>query len=134
MLPGWAAAAACSWRVVDGAASKPLVLLSLTLGASGASTRELHRDETELYTAIDVRAGAVVGKTLFDALTPYLGARVFGGPIFWTFRGEDVLGTDQYHFQVAFGLAAALPGGIDVFAEGAPLGERAASLGAGATF
>jgi hypothetical protein len=134
LLPGWLAMAAASWRVVSGAGARPFVLLSATLGASGASTRALRADETVAYTAVDLRLGAVVGKTFFEVLSPYAAARVFGGPILWRFRGEDRMGTDRYHVQVGAGLAVSLPRRFDVFVEIAPLGERSATVGVGRAF
>jgi hypothetical protein len=134
MLPGWVATVSGSWRVLDGAGSRPLLLLTMTVGASGARTREESAAESVAYTALDARLGAVVGKTFFDALTPYAALRVFGGPIFWRFRGEDRTGTDRYHYQIGLGLSASLPAQLDVFVEGVPLGERALVLGAGVAF
>jgi hypothetical protein len=90
--------------------------------------------ETVGYNAFDLRVGVAVGKTFLDVLSPYLAARLFGGPILWELEGEDVTGTDQHHVQIAFGLAASLPRGFDLFAEGAPFGERAATVGAGVAF
>ncbi len=134
MLPGWLATAAGSWRVLGGPGRPAFTLLTLTLGASGARTREIGAEGTEGYLAIDGRLGAAFGYTLFDALSPYAAARVFGGPILWRFRGESQQGTDRYHYQVALGLSAALPGGFDVMAEGAPIGERGATVGIGKVF
>jgi hypothetical protein len=134
MLPGWVATLSGSWRVLDGAASRPLLLLTMTVGASGARTREEGTAESVAYTALDARLGVMVGKTLFDRITPYAALRAFGGPIFWQFRGEDRTGTDRYHYQVGLGLSASLPAQLDVFVEGVPLGERALVLGAGVAF
>ena len=78
--------------------------------------------------------GALVGKTFWKTLSPYVGARVFGGPVFWRFADEDVTGTDRYHYQLAAGLLASLPKGVDVYAELAPLGERSVAVGGGVAF
>jgi hypothetical protein len=136
MSPGWLATLSGSWRVVNGVGSAPFVLLSATLGAAGARTEEVAAGETETagYTAMDLRLGVAVGKTFFQVLSPYAAARVFGGPIFWRFRGEDRTGTDRHHYQLGLGVAVSLPRRFDVFAEGAPLGERAATIGAGVAF
>jgi hypothetical protein len=60
--------------------------------------------------------------------------RVFGGPIFWKFQGSDIIGGDKYHVQLGAGVVVALPEHFDAFAEGIPLGERAAVVGLGYSF
>ena len=37
--------------------------------------------------------------------TPYVTARVFGGPVYWRLDGADVTGTDLYKYQVGGGLS-----------------------------
>jgi hypothetical protein len=133
--PGFFAAVASSWRVLAGEGELPFLLLSVTLGGSGASTRHLRvESERAALLAFDARLGLVVGKTFWDVLSPYAATRVFGGPIFWSRGGEDLIGSDLRHFQFALGMAAALPNSIDFFAEIAPLGERAVNVGGGLTF
>ena len=134
--PGWLAALAFTYQLLDGREDRPFLLLSGSLGASGARTRqELPvRADAESFLAIDARAGAVVGKTLWRTLSPYAGARVFAGPVFWRFQGEDRTGTDRYHYQLALGLLASLPKSVDLYAEIAPLGERAVAVGGGFAF
>jgi hypothetical protein len=143
--PGWLVAVSSSWRLADGRGSLPFfALLSLTIAGSGASTR---LDATPLQAvqasadtgsvplfAVDARLGLIAGKTFFDVLTPYAGVRLFGGPVIWRFREQDVVGSDPRHVQLAFGLSSALPSGFDLFAEVAPFGERAATVGGGLSF
>jgi hypothetical protein len=142
---GWLVAASSSWRLADGRGTLPFfALLSLTLAASGASTKlessppqaarsSADADPVGLFS-VDARLGLIVGKTFFDVLTPYAGVRLFGGPVMWRFRGEDVVGSDVRHVQLALGLSSALPSGLDLFAEVAPFGERAATVGGGLSF
>ncbi|EYF00899.1 hypothetical protein [Chondromyces apiculatus] len=135
--PGWLATVGGSYRVFQGEGAAPFVLLTASFGASGAPTQERGastRTDTERYLAIDARLGALAGWTFFDTLTPYLAARVFGGPIFWRFQGRDITGTDRYHYQLALGTTVLLPGGFNVSAEGIPLGERGLSVGVGVLF
>lgn len=77
-----------------------------------------------------MRVGLVAGYTVFDRLTPYAVARVFGGPVFW--RGG--VGTDAYHLQLGLGLVVGLPGGFDLAAEVVPLGEQRAVASVGVSF
>lgn len=136
IAPGWLATASYARRLVDGAGSLPFVILGLSFGASGASTRLAAAPEAEsaLLHAFDFRGGLTVGKTFFKVLSPYVAARLFGGPVLWRLDGAIALGTDVNHYQLAAGLVTALPRGVDVFVEGAPLGERSVSLGGGLRF
>jgi hypothetical protein len=134
--PGWMVTATWSRRLVDGTGKKPFLLIGLALGASGASTRrELSASmETASLYALDLRVAVTVGKTFWNTLSPYASVRAFGGPVFWSHDGSNVLGGDTRHYQVAIGTAMALPRGFDLFVDGAPLGERALALGAGKSF
>lgn len=131
-LPGVAAALGASWRVVD---AHPFVVLSSVLSFSAATTKHEGADESRTgYEAFDLRAGAIVGTTFFNALSPYATARVFGGPVFWRYQGAAVTGTDVSHFQLGGGFALLVARHVDVFAEGIPLGERAVSAGVSIAF
>lgn len=136
--PGWLIAATWSRRLVDPVGNKPFVLLGLSLGASGASTRQegtgTKVPETASLYAVDVRVAVTVGKTFWGVLSPYASARAFGGPVFWQYRDHNVVGGDKYHFQLALGMVTALPRGFDVFVDGSPLGERALTMGLGKSF
>jgi len=81
----------------------------------------------------DVRLGVTAGKTIRGIMTPYLSARVFGGPIFWRYGGQSVTATDAYHYQVGGGFSLGL-GRFDLHLEVAPLGERDLAAGAGVRF
>jgi hypothetical protein len=133
--PGVTASIAASYRLRDGRDGYPFVLLGGSLAFAYARTYDERAGGPDVrYTAADLRVSAVAGKTLFDAVSPYVVARAFGGPIFWSLRGADVSGTDRYHFQLGVGLSASAPAGLDVFVELIPLGERAVTCGAGFSF
>jgi hypothetical protein len=134
--PGWLATASYARRLVDGEGSLPFVILGLSFGGSGAISYAPVAGpggSAPLY-AFDFRAGLTVGKTFLDVLSPYAAARLFGGPVLWKLAGKTALGTDQNHYQLAIGLVTALPRRFDVFVEGAPLGERAVTVGGGVGF
>ena len=139
--PGWLATAAYSRRLLDGQGAWPFLLLGVSLGGSGASTRAempvtlaLTKPVTASLFAFDLRASVTIGKTLFRIMSPYASARVFGGPVIWSTGQTTINGTDQRHFQLAAGLMTTLPRGFDLYVEGAPLGERAVTLGGGVRF
>jgi hypothetical protein len=134
--PGWLATGSYARRLVDGEGSLPFVILGLSFGASGAGTRAPigGPPETAPLYAFDFRAGLTVGKTFLDVLSPYAAARLFGGPVLWRLAGAAAGGTDENHYQLAAGLVTSLPRGFDAFVEGAPLGERSVTVGAGFSF
>lgn len=146
--PGFAAFGGVAWRVVDGHDAIPFVQLTATLSATHMLTRTDDRGtrtdgttspgarpESPRFTALDLRLGAIAGKTFADVFTPYVTARAFGGPIAWHFDGAAVTGTDLYKYQLGGGLSLALfDRKLDVFAEGIPLGERGFAAGIGTTF
>jgi len=105
---------------------------SAGLGVSRASTREnlaagMQGARVSL-TAIDARGGITAGRT-FGPVSPYLLARAFGGPVFWTWDGRSTTGSDIHHFQLGAGASLAIGARATVLVDLAALGERAASLG-----
>lgn len=96
------------------------VTLTGSFGASVAST------DDGAIVATDLRVGAMAGVTVAGRVSPYAAARGFGGPVFW--RGAS--GSDDHHYQLGGGVAAALPGGVTVLVDVSALGERALSIGA----
>lgn len=135
MGPGFAAFTGIAGRVVDGRGALPVVQLTATFSATHAITHASASSETPRFTAFDLRAGAIASKTIADVFTPYVTARVFGGPVYWRLDGADVTGTDLYKYQLGGGLSLALfERRLDVFVEGVPLGERGVAAGIGTTF
>ena len=146
--PGFAAFTGIAGRIVDGRGAIPFVQLTATLSVTHALTRtddhgtrtdgtfsRSRQAESPRFTALDLRVGAIAGKTLAEVFTPYVTARAFGGPIAWRFDGETVTGTDLYKYQLGGGLSLALfDRRFDVFAEGIALGERGVAAGIGTTF
>jgi hypothetical protein len=129
---GPSGAAGVAYRILEG---QPFVVLTGLLSASTASSqRQGQPADTARYSAFDLRLGAVVGATLWDQLSPYALARVFGGPVFWHYHGEAVTGTDVYHYQLGAGVSWLIANRCDLFFEGVPLGERALSGGASVSF
>lgn len=132
--PGWVGSLSVAYNVLDGSGSLPFVIVSGTFAGSAVATRAPAPHISGRMTAIDLRGGLTVGKTFFDHVSPYLAIRAFGGPVKWTLDGEKRTGSDQHHYQPAAGLVVSIPGGFDVFGEGAPLGERGVTAGLGYTY
>ncbi|HSU42338.1 MAG TPA: hypothetical protein VLJ38_22305 [Polyangiaceae bacterium] len=130
-FPGPSASLGVASRFLD--APSYFALLT-TVASFSASHTELAGAARASYTAFDLRLGVEFGLNLIDVLHPYVLARAFGGPVYWTYAGESVTGTDVHHYQVGAGLAAGLPGRLSLFVEGVPLGERAISGGLGLAF
>ena len=130
--PGPLLGAAASWRLVDPATAPVFVLFGASLSVSTAQTSA--GLERARLTAGDLRGSLIAGKTFFSALSPYAVVRAFGGPVFWKIQGKAVSAGDRYHYHAGLGLSLAIPAGVDVFAEVAPLGEKRGTLGLGVTF
>ena len=108
--------------------SRPFVLGSVSLGHSRTNAvSDDNRRHT--WSATDFRLGVMVGKTIAERFVPYAAARAFGGPVNWRLGGEDVVGTDIYHYAVGGGMSVRLPGQISFFVEAIPLGEQSVSGG-----
>jgi hypothetical protein len=136
--PGWVLSSGVTWRLLDGVdGPAPWLLLSLGVSATGtrtvadppAAAAPLRGD----WLSLDARLGVTVGKTFGEIVSPYAAARVFGGPVLWSEGDDDRVGSDRYHVQLAAGGSLRL-GPVDVFAEGAPLGERGVSAGVGIAY
>jgi hypothetical protein len=127
---GWlvAASVARSFRFAD----RWFAAGSLTAGMSSTRTEEelgAAMGEAVGLTAGDVQLGGMAGVTLWDRLSPYVLARVFGGPVLWTLDGEDITGTDQYHYQLGLGADVSLPWDLGALVDVSLLGERSLSIG-----
>jgi hypothetical protein len=113
--------------------SRPFILGSVTLGHS-RTTAVSDDGMSHDWTATDARLGIMVGKTFAERIVPFVAARGFAGPVFWTLGGEEVGGSDLYHYAVGGGMSYRIPGKLDIFAEAMGLGEKSASLGASLPF
>lgn len=75
-----------------------------------------------------VRIGVMAGRTI-GVVSPYVLARGFGGPVWWTLDGTSVTGTDTSKFQLGAGANLALPQDLAIQLDVSALGERSVSLG-----
>lgn len=133
MDPGWLVRLGATWLPLDGSGPWPFVALSASLAASGVGTTAPGLPRTYL-TSLDAGLSVSAGKSIAGIVAPYVGAKVFGGPVFWSLGGASTTGTDVNHWQVAFGAAASLPLGIDVLVEWAPFGAQSAVAQVGLAF
>ena len=122
--PGLTASFGMSWLLVEPKGFVPFVMLSGSFSATAAA------NALSPYYAFDLRAGIAAGFVLFGRLTPYLAARLFGGPVFW----NGMVGGDASHFQLGGGVLLGLPAGFDLSAECIPLGEQSVSVTVGHSF
>jgi hypothetical protein len=98
------------------------------LSASRATTIEQQMTAKVSIIATDLRLGVMAGRRL-GIVSPYVLARGFGGPVWWSVDGEDVTGTDTHKYQLGAGASVTLRSGLALLVDVAALGERSASLG-----
>jgi hypothetical protein len=125
---GATAGGSLSWLPIFESARRPFVALTASASAAFASATG-DDEERHSWWALDLRGSVTVGKTVAGRWVPYVSARTFAGPVFWTRAGERVTGSDRYHVTLGAGLIVRLPSGVDVTAEAMPLGEQSAALG-----
>jgi hypothetical protein len=139
ILPGALIAGSFSRRLIEGRGFAPFVLFGITAGVSAAQiqappTASDPAPKARGFHALDLRAGLTVGKTFGGVVSPYGAVRLFGGPVFWQRESSTAIGGDRFHYQLAAGLVATLPRGVDLFAEASPFGERSVTAGGGVSF
>ncbi|MEZ4404651.1 MAG: hypothetical protein R3B06_31815 [Kofleriaceae bacterium] len=101
-----------------------------TVGLSASRTTTTERVPGAASTglvATDLRVGAMAGRQL-GPVSPYLLARVFGGPVLWRRDGRAVQGSDVTHVQLGAGATVVIPRGLAVTVDVSAVGERSASL------
>ena len=131
--PGPLAAVTTSFRPLDEGDIAPFLLLTGSVAASVAWTTSPAGGPSSTLSAFDVRLGVVAGKTIAHVVTPYVLARAFGGPVFWSSGGQSATGTDANHYQLGAGVSVRARR-VDFVVEGAPLGELGIVAGVGFAF
>jgi hypothetical protein len=128
VLGGATVGGTLSWLPVYERPGRPFLAVTASLGAAFVRARA---DDAMPHSwwAFDARGGVTVGKTFADHWVPYVSARGFGGPVYWTRAGDGIVGTDRYHVTLGAGLIVRIPRSVDVTVEAMPLGERSAALG-----
>ena len=128
--PGWLASINGSHRLFGLPEHEHFATLSLSFGVSSSATEQKGgAGESERMSASDLRAGLLVGYTLWRVWSPYLVVRGFSGPIEFRQAGRDRTGSDRHHYAVGAGSAVGLPGGLQIGVEYTALGERTLSAG-----
>ena len=134
--PGWVGSISVANRWFGGDGG-PFLTTTLSLAHSRSSTRSLEtqtENQPVDLSAWDLRFGTLLGITLWERFSPYLAARIFGGPVSWTRGDESATGSDRNHYAVGGGAVASLPAGIALQVDGSFLGERSISGAATISF
>jgi len=132
--PGLVLQVSGTWMVLPPRGGGPFVAASLGLSFLRASTQAGTAGPSAGFTAADAFVSASAGWPVTGWLAPYIAGKLFGGPVWWERSTGKVTGTDAYHYQVAVGAAAALPGKFDLLAEWSPVGARAVTVSVGRSF
>lgn len=95
--------------------AQPFVLLSFSLAGVWTQTTLPPKNESAQtqtpYVALDFSAAMAAGISLkvgTHAITPFIAGRLFGGPVFWTHAGSNVVGTDAYKYSLGPGLSVSI--------------------------
>lgn len=135
LQPGFIASVAVGYTILDGAGPRPYLAVSGSLGFATAATHSTtNPSDQPRFTASDVRASLVFGKQLFGLWLPYVGAAVFGGPVWFAPGGQSLTGSDVYHYRLSVGSSFSLPAHLEAFVELGFLGEQAVLGGLGYSF
>lgn len=130
--PGVIASASATYLALFEKPRRPFLLFTGSASVSMA-TAESDDGVSKDLTASDLRVGVMVGKS-FGRVVPYAAARLFGGPVFWTIRGNDVTGTDDHRYTVGGGASLRIATQVNGFVELMPLGEMSGSAGVSLSF
>jgi len=131
LAPGPVAMGGLTWLLLTPVGLRPFVAVSTTLSLAAARTEAGQAGPDAPYRAADLAMSGSVGWPIAGHLAPYAAAKLFGGPVGWRRGGASVTGTDLHHYQAAVGLAATLPGRLDLLLEWAPLGAHAVTAALG---
>lgn len=91
-------------------------------------------DRRGLYGAVDFSFALAAGGTIANVWSPYLSARAFGGPVWFTPTGGLVPGHDPDHHSLGVGSVLTLPRNLEVGLDAALLGAKGLTASAGLSF
>lgn len=128
LKPGGFAAIGFEYNAIIGKGYKPYVDLSVILGVAMAETDNSDNKSKTDYISTDVRLDIRSSWKVNNRFFPFAAVRVFGGPIMWNIDGDDVAGTDIYHYHLSIGSAVKV-GPTVAFLEWAGLGEQSFKAG-----
>ncbi|HEX4515691.1 MAG TPA: hypothetical protein VH054_19220 [Polyangiaceae bacterium] len=115
--------------------AKPFILTSFALaGVWARTTGSVSADYVAFDFSFDVAMGIAL-KIGRQAISPFLAGRVYGGPVFWTYQGKDVTGSDAYHYALGPGLAFSFERSrVGLSFGGSVFGEKSAKAGVSFAF
>ncbi|MBD3224350.1 MAG: hypothetical protein GF313_06440 [Caldithrix sp.] len=126
--PGAMLAVGAEYLAVKGDGYRPFIDVSAAFSTSLMQTVHPLTDDQTRYWASDLRFGVRSLWNVNNTLYPFAAVSVFGGPVSWKMNGQDVIGSDVHHYQVAVGGSVQIEA-IGVYVEWAGLGERGLSAG-----
>lgn len=141
LAPGFLGGLGLTWRAFEAPRDPLSLTFGLQLAVSTSALRDAARsdDRRSQWVALDARVSVMASRTFADVLTPYVAARAFGGPVFWSNRRgaqgpSDVLGTDRAHVQFGLGLGVTPHPALSLHIEWDFFGERGVFGGIGTSF
>lgn len=131
--PGGALSVSAS-RELLGDLARPMFLTTAWAAAITVAPTVTDQGSRGLYGAVDLSFALAVGGTIGNVWSPYLSARVFGGPVWWTPVGGLVPGHDPDHHSLGGGWVLSLPGNFELGIDAALLGAKGLTASAGLNF
>lgn len=131
--PGGAASFSAGRPIAPDLLGKMFVATNYSFAATYARTRSPF-GRTGSYLAIDISAGIALGRTVWNVWSPYMSARVFGGPVWFTGADGAVPGQDPDHHSMGLGSVFTLPKNFEVGIDAALVGARGLTAQAGVNF
>lgn len=123
--PGTLYSAGMEFMAFSGGGMKPFVHLSIFQGGSTTTVEDPMSKPvaTTDYTSSDLRFNGRATWVVGHQVSPYVSTSFFAGPVKWTLAGQEVTGSDIYHYQVAIGSALQL-NRLSLFVEASGVGEK----------
>ena len=123
--PGPLVSASGAYRFLGAPGDEVFGTATIGYGMSFASTQEEVPDgQSVSLSASDLRVGVLFGTTLGEAVSPFVAARGFAGPVGWELDGDKRTGSDRHHYAVGAGIVVNLQERVDLTVDSSFLGER----------
>jgi len=131
--PGGLVSVSASKELLDDPQGRMFLTTSWAAALTIAPTRDAFGTRG-LYGAVDFSGALALGGTIANVWSPYLSARAFGGPAWFTPAGGLVPGHDPDHHSLGCGSVFSLPKNLEIGVDAALVGAKGLTASAGLNF